>query len=89
MKEKTCQAATESAVVKKAEDMVSCILAKGFILGKDAVSKAKSFDERHQLTTKASATVASFDQKMGISEKLSIGKMIYQTLFDNIATIFL
>lgn len=35
----------ESAV-QKAEDVVSSMLAKGFILGKDAVNKAKLFDEK-------------------------------------------
>lgn len=52
------------------------MLAKGFILGKDAVNKAKSFDERHQLTSNASATVASLDRKMGLSGKLSVGTTI-------------
>ncbi|XP_027343243.1 binding partner of ACD11 1-like [Abrus precatorius] len=64
------------AGVKKAEDAVSTMLAKGFILGKDALNKAKSFDERHHLTSNASATVASIDRKMGISDKLSIGTTI-------------
>ncbi|KAK8691594.1 hypothetical protein V6N13_075098 [Hibiscus sabdariffa] len=59
--------------VQKAEDMVSTMLAKGFVLGKDAIAKAKAFDEQHQLTLNASAAVTSFDQKMGLSEKLSIG----------------
>uniref|UniRef100_A0A7N0VGL1 RRM domain-containing protein n=1 Tax=Kalanchoe fedtschenkoi TaxID=63787 RepID=A0A7N0VGL1_KALFE len=62
--------AAESAL-RKTEDVVTSMLAKGFILGKDAVAKAKSFDEKHQLTSTASATVASFDQKIGLSEKLS------------------
>ncbi|XP_028787235.1 binding partner of ACD11 1-like [Neltuma alba] len=64
------------AAVKKAEDVVSTMLAKGFILGKDAINRAKSFDERHRLTSNASATVASIDHKMGLSDKLSIGTAI-------------
>lgn len=52
----------ESAL-RKAEDVVSGMLAKGFVLGKDAVGKAKSFDEKHQLTSTATAKVASFDKK--------------------------
>ncbi|XP_041012847.1 binding partner of ACD11 1 isoform X3 [Juglans microcarpa x Juglans regia] len=67
--------ATGSAV-QKAEDVVSTMLAKGFVLGKDAISKAKAFDEQHHLTSNASATVASIDRKMGLSEKLSIGTAI-------------
>ncbi|TKY69212.1 Binding partner of ACD11 1 [Spatholobus suberectus] len=62
--------------VKKAEDVMSTMLAKGFILGKDAINRAKAFDERHHLTSNASSTVASIDRRMGLSDKLSIGTAI-------------
>lgn len=65
----------ESAL-KKAEDVVTSMLAKGFILGKDAVNKAKGFDEKHQLTSTASAKVTSVDQKLGLSEKISTGASV-------------
>jgi hypothetical protein len=52
------------------------MLAKGFILGKDAINKTKSFDERLQLTSNASSAVASIDNKIGLSDKLSIGTTI-------------
>ncbi|KAK4264042.1 hypothetical protein QN277_029383 [Acacia crassicarpa] len=65
-----------AAVLKKAEDVASLVLSKSFTIGKDALNKAKSFDERHQLTSNASATVASIDQKIGITDKLSIGTAI-------------
>ncbi|KAF2308818.1 hypothetical protein GH714_020459 [Hevea brasiliensis] len=61
---------------QKAEDVVSSMLAKGYILGKDAVNKAKTFDEKHQLTSTASAKVASFDKKIGFTEKISAGTTI-------------
>ncbi|XP_010916243.1 binding partner of ACD11 1 isoform X3 [Elaeis guineensis] len=63
---------TESAV-RKAEDVVSSMLAKGFVLGKDALKRARSFDEQNHFTSNASATVASLDRKMGLSEKISMG----------------
>ena len=56
--------------------MVSGMLAKGFVLGKDAVNKAKSFDERHQLTSSASAKVVSLDKKIGLTEKISTGASV-------------
>lgn len=56
--------------------MVSSMLAKGFTLGKDALMKAKSFDEKHQLSSSATAKVASLDQKIGLSEKISAGTSI-------------
>ncbi|KAA8533468.1 hypothetical protein F0562_031098 [Nyssa sinensis] len=61
------------SAIQKAEDVVSGMLAKGFILGKDAVNKAKSFDEKHQFTSTATAKVVSLDQKIGLSEKISVG----------------
>ncbi|KAK9667797.1 hypothetical protein RND81_13G011800 [Saponaria officinalis] len=61
------------SALRKAEDVVSSMLAKGFILGKDAVGKAKSFDNKHQLTSTASLKIASLDQKIGFTEKISIG----------------
>ncbi|XP_058190368.1 binding partner of ACD11 1-like isoform X2 [Rhododendron vialii] len=66
---------SESAF-RKAEDVVSGMLAKGFVLGKDAVDKAKSFDDKHQLTSTATAKVASFDKKIGLSEKISAGTSV-------------
>lgn len=68
--------ASTGSAVKRAEDVVSSMLAKGFGLGKDALNKAKAFDERLHLTSNASATVASIDRKIGLSEKLSIGTAV-------------
>ncbi|CAI0390611.1 unnamed protein product [Linum tenue] len=65
--------AESSSAIQKAEDVVSSMLAKGFCLGKDAVKKAKAFDDKHQLTSTASSKVASLDQKIGLSGKLSAG----------------
>ncbi|CAL1399435.1 unnamed protein product [Linum trigynum] len=59
------------SALRKAEDVVSSMLAKGFILRKDAVNKAKSFDEKHQLTSTGIAKVASFDKKIGLTDKIS------------------
>ncbi|KAG6400704.1 hypothetical protein SASPL_137546 [Salvia splendens] len=65
-----------ATAAQKAEDVVSGMLANGFILGKDALNRAKSFDERHQLISTASAKVASLDQKIGLSEKITVGATI-------------
>lgn len=64
------------SAVQKAEDVVSTMLAKGFVLGKDAVNKAKAFDEKYQFTSGAAARVASLDQKIGLSNKISAGTML-------------
>ncbi|XP_073313201.1 binding partner of ACD11 1-like [Primulina huaijiensis] len=72
---KKTEAGAEAAL-KKAEDVVTTMLAKGYILGKESVSKAKSFDEKHQLTSTATAKVVSFDKKIGLSEKINMGTSI-------------
>uniref|UniRef100_A0A0A9FP18 RRM domain-containing protein n=1 Tax=Arundo donax TaxID=35708 RepID=A0A0A9FP18_ARUDO len=59
--------------VHKAEDVVSTMIAKGFVLGKDAIGKAKAFDEKHGFTSTAGAKVASIDKKIGLSEKITTG----------------
>ncbi|KAK1408589.1 hypothetical protein QVD17_40494 [Tagetes erecta] len=64
------------SALHKAEDVVTSMFAKGFVLGKDAIGKAKTFDEKHQLTSTASAKVASFDKKIGFTEKVSVGTSI-------------
>lgn len=63
----------KSTAMKKAEDVVSTMLARGFFLGKDGLERAKSLYEKHKLTVNALATVASLDRRMGLSEKLSMG----------------
>ncbi|KAL1223772.1 Binding partner of ACD11 1 [Cardamine amara subsp. amara] len=64
------------SVFRKAEDVVSGMISKGFILGKDAIAKAKSLDEKHQLTSIASAKVTSFDKRIGFMEKINTGTTV-------------
>lgn len=59
--------------VSKAQDVVTSMLAKGSAIGQDAMNKAKAFDEKHQLTASASAKVISFDRRVGLTEKLTVG----------------
>ncbi|KAK8601669.1 hypothetical protein V6N12_051498 [Hibiscus sabdariffa] len=40
--------------------------------GKDVVNKANAFDEKHQFTSTATVKVASLDQKIGFTEKISV-----------------
>ncbi|CAL9241562.1 unnamed protein product [Arabidopsis halleri] len=64
------------SVFRKAEDVVSGMITKGFILGKDAIAKAKSLDEKHHLTSTASARVTSFDKRIGFTEKINTGTTV-------------
>lgn len=49
------------------------MLAKGSAIGQDAMNRAKAFDEKHQLRASASAKVISFDRRVGLTEKLTVG----------------
>jgi hypothetical protein len=60
----------------QAVDVIATMLAKGFVLGKDAVNKAKEFDERHDLSASAKSSVVNFDKNTGISEKLTAGTAV-------------
>ena len=71
LKEEAKASKTESAV-KKTEEVVSTTLAKGFVLGKDALKKAKSLD----LTLIALETAASIDRNLGFSETISLGSTV-------------
>ncbi|KAL8266980.1 hypothetical protein R6Q59_004324 [Mikania micrantha] len=68
--------AGNDSALRKAEDVVTSMFAKGFVLGKDAIGKAKTFDEKHRLTSTASAKVASFDKKIGFTDKVNVGTSI-------------
>ncbi|XAR64841.1 hypothetical protein NMG60_11008707 [Bertholletia excelsa] len=59
--------------VSKAQYVVSNMIAKGSAIKQDAVNKARAFDEKHQLTASASAKVISFDRRVGLTEKLTVG----------------
>lgn len=59
--------------VSKAQEVVTIMLAKGSAIGQDAVNKAKAFNEKHQLSASASAKVSSFDRRVGLTEKLTVG----------------
>ncbi|KAK7315558.1 hypothetical protein VNO77_34111 [Canavalia gladiata] len=59
--------------ISRAQDAVTSMLAKGSAIRQDALNKAKAFDEKHQLTANASAKVVSFDKRVGLTEKLTVG----------------
>ncbi|KAI4328410.1 hypothetical protein L6164_020767 [Bauhinia variegata] len=59
--------------VTVAQEVVKTMLAKGYVLSKDALAKAKDFDESHQVSATATAKVAELSQRIGLSEKFSAG----------------
>ncbi|KZV16082.1 protein vip1, partial [Dorcoceras hygrometricum] len=56
-----------------AQDVMKTMVAKGYILGKDALGKAKSFDESHQVSAKAVAKVSELSDRFGLTDKVFAG----------------
>lgn len=75
-KNQTVAATGIGGAVTRAQDVMSTMLARGYDIGKDTLSKAKTFDERHQLSASATASVTSLDQKIGLSQKFSTGTAV-------------
>lgn len=63
-------ASSPGEAVTVAQEMVKTMLAKGYVLGKDALVKAKAFDESHQVSATAAARVAELSNRMGLTDKL-------------------
>ncbi|CAG7868842.1 unnamed protein product [Brassica rapa] len=59
--------------VTKAQEVVKSMLATGFVLGKDALTKAKAFDESHGVSAAAAARVSQLDQRFGLADKIFAG----------------
>ncbi|CAM0901929.1 unnamed protein product [Alopecurus aequalis] len=56
-----------------AQDVVKTMLAKGYILSKDALSKARAFDESYQITGSAAAKAAELSKRIGLTDRVSAG----------------
>ncbi|WCJ27610.1 RNA-binding (RRM/RBD/RNP motifs) family protein [Euphorbia peplus] len=59
--------------VTVAQEVVKSMVAKGYLLGKDTLSKAKAFDESHQVSATAAAKVAEFSERTGLADKIFAG----------------
>ncbi|KVI05488.1 binding partner of ACD11 1 [Cynara cardunculus var. scolymus] len=64
---------TAGEAVTLAQDVVKTMLAKGYILGKDALGKAQAFDESHQVSASAAAKVAELSERIGLTDKVFAG----------------
>ncbi|CAN6550560.1 unnamed protein product [Malus baccata var. baccata] len=60
-------------VVSGAPEVVLTMLARGFVLGKDALTKAKALDESNQVSASAAARVTELNQRFGVTDKIHAG----------------
>ncbi|XP_015901907.3 binding partner of ACD11 1 [Ziziphus jujuba] len=59
--------------VTMAQEVVKTMLAKGYVLGKDAIAKAKSYDESQQVSATAAAKVSELSERIGLADKIHAG----------------
>ena len=55
----------------KTQEVVKTMISMGYVVSKDALMKAKAFDETHGLTAAAAAKVAELSHRAGITDKLT------------------
>lgn len=63
-----------------AQEVVKTMLAQGYVLGKDALGKAKQFDESHQVSATTAAKVAELSQRFGLADKISVGVEAFKSV---------
>ncbi|KAJ3705706.1 hypothetical protein LUZ61_009411 [Rhynchospora tenuis] len=64
---------TPTEALTMAQDVVKTMLSKGYTLSKDALSKAKAFDESHKVSATAAARVADLSKRIGLTDKINAG----------------
>lgn len=75
-------AAAGTTPLNRAQAVMNDMLAKGYVLGKDAAARARAYDEKHQLSRAASQrvaalsasareTAAQLDRRTGLSQKIT------------------
>ncbi|XP_027075257.2 binding partner of ACD11 1 [Coffea arabica] len=64
---------TPGEAVTAAQEVVTSMIAKGYILSKDALAKAKAFDESYQVSSTAAAKVVELSNRIGLTDKINSG----------------
>ncbi|XP_022988849.1 binding partner of ACD11 1-like [Cucurbita pepo subsp. pepo] len=66
--------------VTMAQEVVKTMLSMGYVLGKDALTKAKTFDESHQVSATAAAKVADLSHRIGLTDMIGAGFEAVKTM---------
>lgn len=64
---------TPGEAITVAQVVVKTMIAKGYELSRDALTKAKAFDESHNVSATAAAKVAEASHKIGLTDKVYYG----------------
>ncbi|KAF7802965.1 binding partner of ACD11 1 [Senna tora] len=73
-------ASTPGEAVTMAQEVVKTMVAKGYILGKDALIKAKEFDESYQVSTTAAAKFAELSNRIGLTDTINSGMETFKSV---------
>lgn len=71
---------TPSEAVTVAQDVVKTLISKGYILGKDAVIKAKAFDESNRLSSTAISKVTELSDRIGLTSRIHTGMDVVRSV---------
>ncbi|XP_047311402.1 binding partner of ACD11 1-like [Impatiens glandulifera] len=63
-----------------AQEVVKTMVAKGYVLGKDALVKAKALDESYKVSSNAAAKVAELSNRMGLTKKINAGLEVAKSI---------
>lgn len=64
---------TPGEAVTMAQQVVETMIVKGYQLSRDALTKAKAFDESHHVSSTAAAKVADLSKRVGLTDKIQSG----------------
>ncbi|XP_059452327.1 binding partner of ACD11 1-like isoform X1 [Corylus avellana] len=73
---------TRGEAVTVAQEVVKTMLAKGYVLGKDALIKAKAFDESSGVSATAAAKVAELSNRIGLTDQIYAGMEVFKSVDD-------
>lgn len=66
--------------ITMAQEVVKTMVAKGYVLGKDAFVMAKAFDESHNVSSTAAAKVAELSKKIGLTDTINSGMETFKSV---------
>ncbi|KAK8449798.1 hypothetical protein SEVIR_7G270000v4 [Setaria viridis] len=64
---------TPQEALTVAQDVVKTMLARGYVLSKDALAKARAFDESRGYTAAAAAKAAELSKRFGLTDRVNAG----------------
>ncbi|KAL7140948.1 hypothetical protein ABFS83_08G021300 [Erythranthe nasuta] len=64
---------TPREAVTVVQGVVQTMISKGYVLSKEALYKARAFDQSHQVSSTTAAKVAELSKRIGLTDKLNSG----------------